>query len=208
MRRFAISGAALVLCGGLLAGCGDGSDDAAAEDEPSATPTPTASETASELPETDWGGPAKGPKVRGSSYVFHAPKGWENITQRAREVEQDVDAAVAEGDQAPFRDNLTVKREPGRGGVLDQLEADAPEALRKVVPKLQALPRVTIDGREAIHHRGPAKSGDSTYFFEQFLCFDQDDNLVAITFSFARQRPAKERDRTVAAIMAGWRWKR
>lgn len=200
MRKLAHVATTLVLAAVALGGCGDGEADGG--DETTSEPTSTPSET---LADTDWGTPATGPVVTGEGYAYRVPETWGDVTGRAKKVQASVDSAAAEKAATDgFADNISVGYQ-SPDLTLEELESSMPTQLRSLVENLEALPHVTIDGEEALHHRGPAASGGTKYFLEQFAAL-QDDRLAIITFSFGRSLPAKERDAVIDSVMASWKW--
>ena len=200
MKKLARVTTALMLAAVVLAGCGG--DEKSTGDPQNADPSTTESDP---IAETDWGKPATGPVISGDGYTYRAPKGWRDVTRGARSVQSMVDSAASEkAATGGFAENVTVGFQAS-GASLDQLEEAVPARLGSMVKDLQTLPRVTIDGVESLHFRGPAVSAGTKYFLEQ-LDAVQDDRIAIIIFSFSRDLPAGKRDAVVSSVMASWKW--
>ena len=199
MRKLAQVTTTLVLATVVLSGCGD---DARDVDETTGDPTASPSDP---VAATDWGKPATGPKVTGTGYTYRVPTIWADVTKRAKTMQARVDTAASEKAATDgFADNLSV--DVGSEDVtLDQLATSIPVELEALVKKLEALPRVTIDGVEALHFRGPARSAGTDYFLEQFAAV-HDGGVVVINFSLGRSMTAARRDALIASVMASWKW--
>ncbi|WP_235737962.1 hypothetical protein [Nocardioides alcanivorans] len=209
--------AALVLVGtlvssSLLAGCGgdDKDDKPDAQESPTAsatlTPVPPAEETPS-AQEVDFGKPAKGAKIEGSTYTYKVPVDWIDNTGSAREVNSEIDTSGAEADGSDgFRNNVTVTSIVATGGNLDDLEADIAIQLEDVAKKIDQLDRVLVDGRPMAHHVGVMKAKPVNYQLDQYSGIDDEGRVTVIAFSYARNVPEKARTRTTNAILASWKW--
>jgi len=214
MSRIRTTGVALVglvLPLALLTACGDGGDDTTdADPSPSASPTPSATPTASESPtakEVDFGKPAKGPKIGGSTYSYRVPVGWIDNTASAREVNSEIDTSGAEADGSDgFRNNVTVTSIVATGGNLDDLEADITIQLQDVAKEIEQRDRIILDGQPMARHVGLIKAKPVNYLLDQLSGIDEDGRVTVIAFSYARDVPAKERTRLTNAVLASWRW--
>jgi hypothetical protein len=201
MKKLAQATATLMLAAVVLTGCGGdkkGNNEAKAAD-------PCA--TQSSVRETDWGKPATGPLVTGTdrTYSYRVPNSWADITKRAAKVQPSVDSAASEKAATDgFADNIDVGFQRCDRG-LDLLEDSLPNEFKLIVKNLEVLPRVTVDGTEALHVRGPAVSAGTNYFLEQFAAL-KDGRIALITFSFGRDLPASKRDAMVSSVMASWKW--
>lgn len=210
MRKLAQVTTSLMLAAVVLAGCGDddNKNDDAKAGEPSTSPsesTPSESTQSDSIEETDWGKPATGPEITGDGHTYRVPKSWADITERAKKLQSFVDSAASEKAATDgFADNINVGYQ-STSATLDELEESLPTQLGALVKDLETLPRVTIDGVEALHHRGPAVSAGTKYFLDQFAA-PKDDRIAIITFSFSRDLPAGEREAIVASVMASWKW--
>lgn len=194
----------LTLAAVVLAGCGD--DDNDGKDGSDAQPADPCA-TQSDGQEIDWGKPAAGPAVTGSdrTYTYRVPQGWADITKRAKKLQSSVDSAASEKAATDgFADNINVGFQRCDRG-LDLLEDSLPDELEILAQNLEVLPRVNLDGVEALHARGPAVSDGTKYFLEQFAAL-KDGRVAIITFSFSRDLPEKERDTVVFSVMASWEW--
>jgi hypothetical protein len=200
MRKLARVTTTLVLAAVVLSGCGD--DDADDGDATTSEPTSTPSDT---IEDTHWGKPATGPAIIGDGYRYRVPKTWADVTKRAKTMQSSVDSAAAEKAATDgFADNISVGYQSSDAS-LEELETMIPRQLRSLVQGLEALPHVTIDGEEALHHGGPATSAGTKYFLEQFAA-PHGDRIAIITFSLGRSLTEKERDTMVASVMASWKW--
>jgi hypothetical protein len=206
MRKLARVATALILAAVVLGGCGDDAGDAGdvADDggdrEPSVTPTPTETVEA-----TDWGKPAKGPKVTGEGYTYRVPTAWADVTKQARKMQASVDTAASEKAATDgFADNISVGYQ-ATAATLDELAVTVQDQLEPLVKDLSALDHVTIDGVEALRHSGPASSAGRSYFLEQFVAL-RDGRVAIITFSLGRSLPVETREGLVASVMASWSW--
>lgn len=200
MRKLAQVTTALVLAAVVLGGCGD--DDADGGDASTSEPTSTPSDT---VEDTDWGKPATGPAITGDGYTYRVPKTWADVTKRAKAMQSSVDSAASEKAATDgFADNISVGYQSSDAS-LEDLEASIRRELRSLVEDLESMPPVTIDGEEALRHRGPAASAGTKYYLEQFATL-KDDQIAIITFSFGRSVAAGERDALVASVMASWNW--
>jgi hypothetical protein len=215
MKKLARVTTTLMLAAAVLAGCGG--DDKDSNDAKAGDPATTQSEstqsesTLSEstqsdsIEDTDWGESATGPEITGDGYTYRVPQGWGDVTKAARKLQSFVDSAASEKAATDgFADNINVGYQ-STSATLDELEESLPTQLGALVKDLETLPRVTIDGVEALHHRGPAVSGGTKYFLDQFAAL-QDDRIAIITFSFSRDLPADEREALVSSMMASWKW--
>ena len=209
-RTVATTAASLLLAAGLLGACGgDGDEESGPQETPSATPTASQSPTAVETPEArkvKFGKPAKGTRIKGSTYTFRVPDGWLDNTASAREVDSEIDASGAESDGADgFRNNVTVTSIVATGGNLDDLEADITLQLENVAKKISQEERVMLAGRPMAHHVGVLK-GNPPYHVEQYSGIDEEGRVTVIAFNFAHNTPAKARERSTNAILASWKW--
>jgi hypothetical protein len=205
MRKLAQVTTSLMLAAVVLAGCGD--DDSKNDDAKAGEPSTTQSEPtqSDSIEETDWGEPATGPEITGDGHTYRVPKGWADITERAKKLQSFVDSAASEKAATDgFADNINFGYQ-STSATLDELEESLPTQLGALVKDLETLPRVTIDGVEALHHRGPAVSAGTKYFLDQFAAL-KEDRIAIITFSFSRDLPAGEREAIVASVMASWKW--
>lgn len=200
----------------LLAGCG-GDDDSGASDEPSASPPSASPSTGqpsepSESPtpealDVDFGKPAKGAKISGTTYSYRVPVDWIDNTASAREVNSEIDTSGAEADGSDgFRNNVTVTSIVAAGGNLDDLEADLLIQLEDVAKEIEQRDRVLLAGRPMAHHSGTIKAKPVNYLLDQYSGIDDEGRVTVITFSYARDVPAKARKRTTHAILASWKW--
>lgn len=214
LRRAITLLAAGSLATALLAGCG-GNDDADTSEEPSTTPTPSASASATEPSEpatpealeVDFGKPAKGDKISGTTYTYRVPADWIDNTSSAREVNTEIDTSGAEADGSDgFRNNVTVTSIVAAGGNLDDLEADLFVQLEDVAKEIEQQDRVLLAGRPMAHHTGTIKAKPVNYLLDQYSGIDEEGRVTVITFSYARDVPAKARKRTTNAILASWKW--
>jgi hypothetical protein len=197
----------LLLTATLLVGCG-GNDDTSGDD-PSPDPSATASESPSATPalRSDFGKPATGPRMKGKTYSYRLPKGWQDATKQAKSRQEFVDTAGSEPTRTDgFVDNVNVGFESAPGATLDQLEDSIPLQLGSLVKKVQMLPRVSLDGIDAIHHSGPAELGPDKYFLDQFITLEEDGTITIVTFSLSRGLAPKERNRLVDSVIASWHW--
>jgi hypothetical protein len=200
MKKLARVTTVLMLAAAVLAGCGG--DDQRSDDPQAGDPSTATADT---VEETDWGKPATGPVISGDGYTYRAPQGWGDVTKGARSVQSMVDSAASEkAATGGFAENVTVGFQSS-GASLDQLEEAVPARLGSMVKDLETLPRVTIDGVESLHFRGPAVSAGTKYFLEQ-LDVVEDDRIAIIIFSFSRDLPARKRDVIVSTVMASWKW--
>jgi hypothetical protein len=187
--------AAAVLGVGLLAGAGCTSDDG------------DGSGTSTVGPDTDLGPPATGPELVGDGYTFHAPEGWQDTTERSREVERQVDtAASAPVTGRGLAPNVNVGFDEVPGGTLDTLEESIPGQLEEMAPDLEQLDRVVVDGVEMIHHRGAVALGGNRYVLEQLVALDDTGRITIVSFSFPRSSTQADRDAVVAPVLSSWRW--
>jgi hypothetical protein len=199
MRKLAQVTTAMVLATLVLSGCGaDAGDGDETDGDPTATPS-------APLAATDWGRPATGPVITGTGYTYRVPKTWGDVTARAKKVQASSDSAASEKAATDgFADNISVGYQ-STDATLAELEAVLPAKLRSLVKKLDTLPHVTIDGVEALHHRGLAQSAGTTYFLEQFAVL-RDGRVAIINFSLGQSLPVAEREAMVASVMASWTW--
>lgn len=200
MKKLAQVASTLLIAGAVLAGCGN--DDKNGDDAKSAEPSATQSDV---IEDTDWGEPATGAELTGDGYTYSVPKTWADITKRARSLQASVDSAASEKAATDgFADNINTGFQSS-DMTLDALEKSMPTQLKGLVNDLETLPRVTVDGIESLHHRGPAVSAGTKYFLEQ-LAVPLDGRIAIITFSFSRDLPEKQRDAVVSSVMASWKW--
>lgn len=229
MKKLANITAAVLVSSLVLAGCGDdgdkddskSSDDAASQttdanddtdDDASEDSSDDASDDASDEgddgddagEDTDFGAPADGATIKGNGYSYSIPKDWKDVTANAKKMQGTVDtAAIVAKPTGTFGDNVNVGVNNSPGQTLDGLESSVPGELKAIVPKLERLPRVTIDGEEAIHHRGDASAQGANYFLEQFVTV-HDDDVVIVTFSFDKDTKPGQRDKVVNSILASF----
>lgn len=229
MKKIAQITATLLLSSLVLAGCGDDDKDSGSAGDPaSETPSSETSEETSETPseetseetseepteeesaetpESDFGDPATGATIKGDGYTYKIPGNWQDITAEAKQVQGTVDSAAGEANPSDgFRDNINVGFDQAQGASLDQLKASVPDQLKSLVKDLEVLDHVTIDGLEAIHHRGAAALGQTRYFLEQFAAIDDQDRIAIITFSFSRDVKPADRDKVINSVLASWKW--
>lgn len=197
----------LLLSAALLTGCGGEGGTDSQETGSSPSETATSSPSGSELPATDFGKPAAGPKMKGDGYTYRLPKGWVNATRQTRARQSSVDSSGTESNTTDdFVDTLVIGFDSAAGATLDQLEQTVPVQLSTLVKKVETLPRVTVDGVGAIHHRGAAELGSTKFFLDQFATLDEDGRIAIITFSVSRSLPEKDRARLINSVMATWAW--
>lgn len=204
MKKLARVVVTLTLAAVVLTGCGD--DDNGGTDTSDATPAdPCATQSGGQ--EVDWGKPATGPAIKGSdrSYTYRVPQDWADVTARAKKLQPSVDSAASEKAATDgFADNINVGFQRCDGG-LDPVEDALPDELAILARDLEVLPRVNLDGVEAVHARGPAVSDGTKYFLERFAAL-KDDRVAIITFTFSRELPEKQRETAVSSVMASWKW--
>ncbi|MDN5895815.1 MAG: DUF1795 domain-containing protein [Nocardioides sp.] len=224
MKKLANLTAAVLVSSLVLAGCGDSDKDAKSSDDAasqtSESPSDDASDNASEdgaedpsadssddtddTAKSDFGKPADGATVKGAGYSYSIPSDWKDITKEAKKVQQSVDTAAGVAKPSgTFRSNLNVGINDAPGTTLDQLEKAVPAQLKSMSPNLKSLPRVSIDGHEAIHHRGDASQQGTKYFLEQFATIDDDGKVMILTFSFDPDTKQADRDKVINSVLAG-----
>ncbi|MBD8870252.1 hypothetical protein [Nocardioides donggukensis] len=158
-------------------------------------------------PDTDFGPPASGPELEGATYRYRAPEGWQDVTERTREMQPEVDtAASATWKERGFAPNLTVGYDDAPGGSLDTLEASIPEQLAGMADRIEQLDHVVVDGVECLHHRGRVAVAGTRYFLEQFVTIDEDGRITIVSFTFPRGLDAAQREATTHPVLASWSW--
>lgn len=205
---------ALLSCALVVTGCGN-SGDKDASDKPSGSSATTDASSGPTDGVTDAGAgaePATGRSFSGKGYSFKAPEGWRDATRSAKDLNKLVEvAAAAAPDDSGFATNLNVVvADAGVDEPNAQLLAQVSDAIKKrlsgLVPKLKVNPQTEVSGRPALHHEGAASKSGVNYYIDQYVAFD-DGNAFTITFSFGRDKTARQRAAVVGPVLAGWTWK-
>lgn len=215
LRRTAAVTVLVALCGGTLVGCGEdvrpGSDGTSAEpdasedagsSEDSGAPedevVPDAEESEEALPE--------GNVFEGDGYAFAAPKGWQDITDRAGGMSPYLDLGVLDPDRSSpvFGDNVNVLVDvPYPDLSAEETEEQLLTELRRLATDVQVEPRAAIDGEEAVHLSGRTRFGKTNVYSNQYAAY-VDDTWYVVTFSHAPQTPAAERREDIATVLESW----
>ena len=151
--------------------------------------------------------PATGVEMRGDSYRYSSPEGWVDITKQVAQSENTVDTAAGQSlkDVDTVRENLNTVTVPAPLLTIDDYEAIAAVKLAFMVKDLDVYAQTEIAGRPAAHVGGPANTGGTTFFFEQYAVLE-DGELHTISFATELDRPEAERRDLIDSVLASWQW--
>lgn len=204
---------AIVVCTGLLSGCGDtetGSEPQAAESSQSDQPEPDQVESDQAEPdeaEPDQAEP-DGERLSGEGYTIAMPDGWRDITASYEDSAFKIDNALkAPGDSpAGAGTNINVIREAPEGlPDLQTLEPQLAQQLRSVAKvEPQALEPTEIDGEPTIGQTATGTSAQGKLTFVQLFTI-HDGALYSITLTSAPKSADAARN-ALDGVLASWSW--
>lgn len=185
--------ATLTIVAALVAGCSDDS------------PEPSATNDA--LPTND-AQAATGDTIKGDSYTFAAPKGWEQRDKEDAGVAT-IDVAVVDPDDDDgFVDNINVSEQPQLAQFTDveALAGSAEQGLGLSNAKdIKIVDPIALDGNEAAVITATLTRGESEYDVIQYYVPHGDTGYI-VNFSFNEDRPVAEQQAVAQSVAAGWKW--